>query len=219
MGARRYLLIFDCDGVLVDSEPTSNRVLAKAITETGLPMQAVEVADLFEGMRLADIQAEVEKRLGRRLPPQWLADFEAERAAAFEQGLAPIPGVFEVLTEAKAAGRRMCVASQARREKTELTLGLTGLSPFFEITSLFSSQMVERGKPHPDLFLLAAAAMGFEPADCIVVEDGVPGVEAACRAGMVVLGYGQGAKAERLAEAGAEVFASMAELPALLELT
>jgi HAD superfamily hydrolase (TIGR01509 family) len=218
MGARRYLLIFDCDGVLVDSEPTSNRILARAITEAGLPMQAVEVADLFEGMRLADIQAEVEKRLGSQLPKDWLASFEAEREAAFEQGLPPIPGVLKVLTSAKAAGRQMCVASQARREKTELTLGLTGLSSFFDMTSLFSSAMVERGKPHPDLFLFAAAAMGFEPADCIVIEDGVLGVEAGCRAGMAVLGYGQGSKAERLAGAGAQVFASMAELPGLLDL-
>jgi HAD superfamily hydrolase (TIGR01509 family) len=218
MGGRRYLLIFDCDGVLVDTEPTSNRVLARAITEAGLPMQAEEVGNLFEGMRLADIQAEVEERLGSRLPKDWLDSFEAERAAVFEQGLNPIPGVLEVLTRAKAAGRRMCVASQARREKTELTLGLTGLSSFFDITSLFSSAMVERGKPHPDVFLFAAAAMGFEPADCIVVEDGVLGVEAGCQAGMAVLGYGQGSKAERLAEAGAQVFASMAELPALLEL-
>lgn len=121
MGARRYLLIFDCDGVLVDTEPTSNRVLARAITAAGLPMQAEEVADLFEGMRLADIQAEVEKRRESRLPKDWRANFEAERAAAFEQGLDPIPGIAEVLARAAAAGTPMCVASQARREKTELT--------------------------------------------------------------------------------------------------
>jgi HAD superfamily hydrolase (TIGR01509 family) len=218
-GPRRYLLIFDCDGVLVDSEATSNRVLTKAITEAGVPMGAQEVAETFEGMRLVDIQAEVEKRLGSRLPPRWLADFEAERAAAFEEGLDPVPGVADVLAKASGAGVPVCVASQARQEKTELTLRLTGLSGFFRPTSLFSSVMVERGKPHPDLFLFAAEAMGFEPADCIVVEDGVPGVEAGCSAGMRVLGYGPDSRSERLADAGAEVFASMAELPPLLGLS
>lgn len=219
MGARRYLLIFDCDGVLVDTEPTSNRVLARAITEGGLPMQAKEVAEVFEGMRLADIQAEVEKRLGGPLRRGWLADFEAERAAAFEQGLAPIPGVTEVLASGAAAGAPMCVASQARREKTELTLRLAGLDRFFPAPALFSSTMVERGKPHPDLFLFAAEAMGFEPAECTVVEDGVPGVEAGRRAGMRVLGYGPGLKRERLESAGAEVFASMADLHPLFDLS
>lgn len=219
MEARRYLLIFDCDGVLVDSEPTSNRVLAKVITEAGVPMHVQEVAETFEGMRLADIQIEVGKRLGKRLPPGWLTDFEAERVVAFEQELEPIPGITEVLAKAASIGTPMCVASQARREKTELTLRLTGLSRFFRSTSLLSSAMVERGKPDPDLFLFAAAAMGFEPADCIVIEDGLPGIEAGLRAGMRVLGYGPGGRSARLAGAGTEVFTSMAELPALLELS
>jgi HAD superfamily hydrolase (TIGR01509 family) len=219
MEARRYLLIFGCDGVLVDSEPTSNRVLAKAITEAGVPMHAQEVAETFEGMQLADIQLEVSKRLGKRLSPGWLAAFEAERVAAFEQELEPIPGITEVLAKATSIGTPMCVASQARREKTELTLRLTGLSRFFRSTSLFSSAMVERGKPDPALFLFAAAAMGFEPADCIVIEDGLPGIEAGLRAGMRVLGYGPGGRSARLAGAGTEVFTSMAELPALLELS
>lgn len=219
MESRRYLLIFDCDGVLVDSEPTSNRILAKAITEAGLPMNQQEVAEIFEGMRLADIQIEVSKRLGKGLPPGWLTDFEAERETAFEQGLAPIPGITEVLARAASIRMPMCVASQARREKTELTLRLTGLSRFFLPTSLFSSAMVERGKPAPDLFLFAAAEMGFEPGDCIVIEDGLPGIEAGLRAAMRVLGYGPNGHSERLAGAGAEVFTSMADLPALLGLS
>ncbi|MGN6215410.1 MAG: HAD family hydrolase [Solirubrobacterales bacterium] len=214
---RRYLLIFDCDGVLVDSEPTSNRVLAAAISAVGLPMSAEQVADSFEGMRLADIQSGVEAQLGRKLPAGWLADFEADRAAAFEKDLVPVSGVDAVLTEAVDAGFPMCVASQARREKTALTLGLTGLSRFFPEAVLFSSTMVEHGKPHPGLFLLAAETMGFDPADCVVVEDGVPGVEAGHAAGMRVLGYAPaGCDPNRLSMKGAEVFPSMADLPALL---
>jgi HAD superfamily hydrolase (TIGR01509 family) len=214
----RYLVIFDCDGVLVDSEPISNRVLARAITDAGLSIDPDEVALTFEGMRLRDIQTEVEERLGRRLPKGWIARFEADRAAAFEEGLAPVPGIADVLSQASSDGLPMCVASQARREKTELTLGLTGLSRYFPTSSLFSSTMVERGKPHPDLFLLAAESMGFEPAQCIVVEDGIPGVQAARRAGMKILGYAPGRNAERLAQAGAQTFASTADLPGLLGL-
>jgi HAD superfamily hydrolase (TIGR01509 family) len=213
---QRYLVIFDCDGVLVDSEPTSNRVLASAITQAGLSMEPDEVALTFEGMRLRDIQASIERRLGRKLPEGWLADFEARRAAAFEKGLAAIPGVADVLSQVSAAGIPTCVASQASRRKMELTLGLTGLKDYFPTSALFSSTMVERGKPYPDLFLLAAESMGFEPSQCIVVEDGVPGVQAGCQAGMKVLGYAPGDNADRLADAGAQVFASMTALAELL---
>lgn len=112
----------------------------------------------------------------------------------------------------------MCVASQARREKTALTLGLTGLRRFFPEAVIFSSTMVEHGKPHPGLFLLAAETMGFDPSNCVVVEDGVPGVEAGRAAGMRVLGYAPGGcDPNRLLKMGAEVFRSMAELPALLD--
>jgi HAD superfamily hydrolase (TIGR01509 family) len=210
------LVIFDCDGVLVDSEPTSNRVLAAAISEAGLAIGPGEVEREFEAMRLADIQARVEERLGRPLGAGWLGDFERRREAAFRQGIDPVAGVVEVLRELRAAGRPICVASQARREKTELTLGLTGLRPYFDDAALFSSTMVARGKPHPDLFLHAAAAMGFEPARCAVVEDAVPGVEAALAAGMPALGYAPPGRDDRLARAGARAFASMAELPGLL---
>jgi len=215
---RHYLVIFDCDGVLVDSEPTSNRLLAEAITRAGLPSDSRQVAEAFEGLRLGDIQAAVERRLGRALPAQWLGDFEAERAAAFERELAAIPGVAEVLEKVSRAGISMCVASQARPEKTELTLRLTGLDRFFPPDSIFSSNMVERGKPDPDLFQFAAAAMHFRASRCTVVEDSVPGVKAGRAAGMRVLGYSPESKAPRLRKAGAEVFASMADLPALLGL-
>ena len=209
------MVIFDCDGVLVDSEPISNRVLAEAISETGWPMESDEVGREFEAMRLTDVQKRVEERHGRPLEDSWLLDFEARRAAAFEEGLDAIPGVEEVLRGLRDTGRRICVASQARREKTELTLGLAGLRGYFDDAALFSSTEVERGKPHPGLFLFAADAMCFKPGNCVVVEDAVPGVQAARAAGMLVFGYFPGEADGRLAAAGARVFHSM---PLLLEL-
>jgi HAD superfamily hydrolase (TIGR01509 family) len=139
--------------------------------------------------------------------------------AVFEEGIDAIPGVEDVLRGLRAAGRPICVASQAKREKMELTLGLAGLRGYFDEAALFSSTLVERGKPHPELFLHAADAMGFEPTECVVVEDAVPGVFAARAAGMPVLGYAPEGTGERLAAAGAHVFSSMDELPALLART
>lgn len=212
------LVIFDCDGVLVDTEPVSNRVLAAAIEEAGLAMDAEEVAREFEGMRLDDIAAAVEQRLGSRLPEDWVAAFEERRAAEFRKGVQAIPGVAAALSWIDEAGMLTCVASQASREKTELTLGLSGLIRHFEAEALFSSRMVERGKPDPELFLLAARSLGCEPAECVVVEDGVLGARAGRAAAMRVLGYAPNGNGERLAQEGAETFGSMAELPALLGL-
>jgi HAD superfamily hydrolase (TIGR01509 family) len=218
-GATRVeLAIFDCDGVLVDSEPTSNRVMADAISEAGLPIGAAEVAETFAGMRLDDILAAVEKRLGKALPADWLASFEARRVAEFERGLNPIPGAAEALERIADAGVALCVASQARLEKTRLTLSLTDLAGHFDPDALFSSRMVARGKPHPDLFLHAARSMGSDPARCVVVEDGVLGSRGARLAGMKALGYAPAGDGERLAREGATVFTSMSELPALLGL-
>lgn len=182
-------------------------------------MDAEEVSRAFEGMRLQDMQAEVERRLGKELPAGWLADFETKRAAAFRAALDAVPGVSDVLARVRAAAISMCVASQASREKMELTLGLTGLMPYFHTSALFSSRMVRDGKPHPDLFLLAASSMGFEPARCVVVEDGILGVRGGRRAGMRVLGYAPDGNADRLAHEGAVTFTSMTELPGLLGLT
>jgi HAD superfamily hydrolase (TIGR01509 family) len=210
------LVIFDCDGVLVDSEPISNRVLAEAITEAGLVMSAEEVAEAFEGMRLDDIAAEVASRLGKKLPVTWVEAFEEQRAIELKKGLDAVQGVAEALTQIRAAGVAICVASQASREKVELTLGLSGLTGHFEFKALFSSRMVARGKPHPDLFLLAARSMGADVSRCVVVEDGVLGAKGARLAGMRVLGYSPDGKGGRLADQGATTFESMAELPALL---
>lgn len=212
------LVIFDCDGVLVDSEPVSNRVLADAIADAGLPITAEEVSRSFTAMQLTEIAAAVEERLGRGLPDDWIEAFEERRATEFRKGIDPIPGIAQALTRITAAGIQICVASQARREKTELTLGLTGLIDHFETAALFSSRMVPRGKPHPDVFLFAAREMGVEPDGCVVVEDAAPGARAGRLAGMRTLGYAPAGDGEHLADEGATVFTSMDELPALLAL-
>lgn len=213
------LVIFDCDGVLVDTEPVSNRLLAEAIGRTGIPMSVEEVTETFAGMRLQDIAAAVEKRLEEKLPGDWVAAFEKRRAAEFRKGVEAIPGIPDALASIKAAGIQVCVASQAAQEKTKLTLSVSGLITHFDEGALFSSRMVKRGKPSPDLFLLAARSMGFQPADCVVVEDGILGARGGARAGMRVLGYSPNGKDGALAREGAATFQSMKELPALLGLT
>jgi beta-phosphoglucomutase-like phosphatase (HAD superfamily) len=212
------LVIFDCDGVLVDTEPISHRVMAEAITEAGLPMTDDQVASVFEGMRLYDIAGAVEEELGASLPKGWVGAFEERRAAEFRKGIKAVSGAASALSRITAAEIPICVASQASLEKTKLTLGLSGLIDWFEEDALFSSRMVKRGKPHPDLFLLAAQSMGCEPGKSVVVEDGVLGCRGGRLAGMKVLGYAS-TGGQRLAAEGATVFRSMADLPRLLGLT
>ena len=183
------LVIFDCDGVLVDSEPISNEVLAEALTAEGLPTTRLEALAEYKGLLLSDVVVRAEAKLGRSLPAGWLTDYERERAEAFRRDLAPITGAAQAIELLIAAGLAVCVASQGKLEKTRLTLGLTGLLDLFPDGALFSAYSVPRGKPHPDLFLHAAGVMGAEPSRCVVVEDTPIGVTAAVSAGMRALGY------------------------------
>jgi HAD superfamily hydrolase (TIGR01509 family) len=213
------LVIFDCDGVLVDSEPISNRVLAEALTAEGLPTTPLEALAEYKGLLLSDVLARAEAKLGHALPQGWVAAYERERIVAFRRDLAPVPGAAEAVQRVSAAGISVCVASQGKLEKTRLTLGLTGLLDLFPGGTLFSAYSVARGKPYPDLFLHAAGVMGAEPSRCVVVEDTPIGVTAAVSAGMRVLGYAADADETELREAGAEALLSaLAELPALLGL-
>ncbi len=213
------LVIFDCDGVLVDSEPISNAVLAQALTRVGLPTSAESALNEFRGLHMRDVVARAEERLGQALPEGWIASYEQERADAFRRSLAPTPGAAEAVRAVSAAGLAVCVASQGRREKTELTLSLTGLRELFGADAVFSAYSVARGKPHPDLFLHAAAAMGARPERCAVIEDTTVGVTAAVAAGMRVLGYAAAGGADALAAAGAEVIMALSEVPVRLGLT
>jgi HAD superfamily hydrolase (TIGR01509 family) len=212
------LVIFDCDGVLVDSEVISNDVLARMLTEEGLATTLAQARSIYQGLLLGDVLAAAEARLGRRLPAGWLARYERERADAFRSGLQAVAGAAAAVRAVTAAGVGVCVASQGKLAKTRLSLALTGLSDLFSEHALFSAEQVARGKPHPDLFLLAARAMGAPPGRCAVVEDTPSGVTAAVRAGMRAIGYAADSDQAALALAGAEVVHSLDALESLLGL-
>jgi HAD superfamily hydrolase (TIGR01509 family) len=212
------LVIFDCDGVLVDSEPISNAVLAGSLTAAGLPTSPDEAVHEYKGMLLTDVRARAEQLLGRPLPAGLLDDFERDREQAFRISLQAVPGARETVQVVRAAGVNVCVASQGKLEKTELTLTLAGLRDLFPDEALFSAYQVPRGKPHPDLFLHAAVTMGAAPEHCAVVEDTVIGVTAAIAAGMRVIGYAADEDPATLRAAGAQPVRSLAEVPATLGL-
>ncbi|HXB22688.1 MAG TPA: HAD family hydrolase [Candidatus Solibacter sp.] len=207
------LVIFDCDGVLVDSEILGNSVLVQVITELGLEISLEESLTQFRGGKMADVVTEIERRLGRPVPPGFVADFRARSAAAFRRELRAVPDIEDALDQIPVP---MCVASSGPPEKIQLTLELTGLLPRFT-GRIFSAYEVGIWKPDPGLFLHAASAMGVPPHNCTVVEDSVLGVRAGVAAGMRVLGF---AAIEQevvpLAEAGATPFRSMRDLPRLL---
>lgn len=212
------LVIFDCDGVLVDSEVISNQVLASELTAVGLATNLREARREYQGLLLREVLAKAESRLQRSLPDGWLAHYEQVRAEAFRESLRPVAGAAELVQGLRRVGISVCVASQGALSKTTLSLQLTGLSHFFASGALFSAGQVERGKPFPDLFLHAAAVMGAGPAHCVVIEDTPSGVMAAVAAGMRVLGFAADSDPEALALAGAEVFMSLSDVPALLSL-
>jgi HAD superfamily hydrolase (TIGR01509 family) len=212
------LVIFDCDGVLVDSEPISNRVLAEMLSAQGLPTTLAQSRREYQGLLLQDIVRVAERQLGRSLPEDWQEGFEAQRDAAFRRELEPVAGAAEAVWRVRAAGVARCVASQGKPHKIRLSLELTGLRELFADHELFSAYSVARGKPHPDLFLHAAASMGVDPLDSVVVEDTASGVTGAVAAGMRVIGYGADADNQALRRAGAEIVQSLDEIAALLEL-
>jgi HAD superfamily hydrolase (TIGR01509 family) len=214
LGYARVLVIFDSDGVLVDSEPLSNRELAAMLTELGLPTTVEESMETFMGRSWAACAALIEERLAGPLPDGFGDGYHRRVYAAVERELEPVPGVLEAIDAIEAAGAATCVASSGSHEKMSRTLGRIGLLERFT-GRIFSAVDVTRGKPHPDLFLHAAAGMGADPAGCTVVEDSPIGIEAAQAAGMRALGYAGRTDAALLAKADA-VFADMRELPGLI---
>jgi HAD superfamily hydrolase (TIGR01509 family) len=208
------LVIFDCDGVLVDSERISVRIDVQVLAELGWPLTETEVIERFVGRSEMYMVGEIEAALGRPLAPGWDASYRHLYREAFDAELAPVDGVVEALD---AIETPTCVASSSSHERLRHTLGLTGLLERFE-GRIFSAEDVRNGKPAPDLFLHAAAALGADPARCAVVEDSRYGVEAARAAGMRVFGYARGLTSrDRLAGPGTVVFDDMRELPALLD--
>jgi HAD superfamily hydrolase (TIGR01509 family) len=210
------LVIFDCDGVLVDSEPISCGVLARMLSEAGARTTLAEARRDYQGLLLGDVLLRAQQRLGRDLPADWLARFERERDAAFARELAPVAGAAEAVARVHAAGIAVCVASQGKLQKTRRSLALTGLARLFAEDARFSAHDVTNGKPAPDLFLHAAATMGAVPERCVVVEDTPSGVQAAVAAGMLALGYAADGDERTLRAAGARTFHAMRELPLLL---
>lgn len=214
---RPSLVIFDCDGVLVDSEPIANALLAEALGELGLTLSVAETCRSFVGLSWPDCLRKIERLTGRPVPDGWEAGLRARELEAFRDGLRPVPGVRGVIQLLQAQAVAFCVASSGDVEKMRLTLGVTDLLPELEHV-LFSVRMVTRGKPHPDLFLYAARKMGEAPERCAVIEDSVPGVVAGKAAGMRVLAYAGDpySNREALRAAGGEVFTRMGQLPPLL---
>ena len=219
-GAARGLVIFDCDGVLVDSMGIDMRELTRAIAAAGGTLSAHEVDEAFHGVALADIQRGVEAHLGRPVPDGWMDRFLTARAAAFERELQPVAGAREALDGVRAAGWEACIASGGAHAKMALTLRVAGLRDAVPAGRIFSAYDpgIARPKPAPDLFLHAAAVCGYEPELCVVVEDSIPGVTAGLAAGMRTFGYADGdaAHAARLAALGAKPLLAVADLPQLL---
>jgi HAD superfamily hydrolase (TIGR01509 family) len=217
-GGSSLLVIFDCDGVLVDSEPIAARLTAQAVSELGWEMSAELAKAEFLGDTFPNIIRRVEERIGRAVPADWPARSQANLLAAFERELTPVKGVRSAIEALRAAGVTLAVGSQGSHQKMQLTLAVTGLLPFFE-GRIFSATQVSRPKPAPDLFLLAAKTLGFSPAQSVVIEDSTRGVQAALAAGMRVLGYTASVGRAAIAAAGAEPIDDLAEIPARLGLT
>jgi HAD superfamily hydrolase (TIGR01509 family) len=214
-------VLFDCDGVLVDSEPITNEVLRVMLGERGWHLTLDECMRIFTGKAVKDETALIEARTGQPLTPEWFVEFRARRNLALERDLLAIRHILSAMqTIASGYGRRIACASGADKFKVELQLNKVGLMPFFG-DRIFSGHDLPRSKPHPDVYLAAAAYVGASASQCAVVEDTVTGVQAGVAAGATVLGYSQGnaqsAHAQALLAAGASLcFASMQDLPALV---
>ncbi|MFF0553509.1 HAD family hydrolase [Streptomyces sp. NPDC004311] len=207
------LVIFDCDGVLVDSERIAARVQVALGAELGWPLTEDEVVDRFIGRSSASVREQIAVRLGEETADLWDRRFTLLHREAVDAGLSPVDGLPEALA---AITLPTCVASSGSHEKMRHTLGRTGLYDRFA-GRIFSATEVARGKPAPDLFRYAARRMGVDPAACVVVEDSAPGVEAARAAGMRSFGYAGGlTPAERLRGPGTVLFDDMRDLPALV---
>lgn len=212
------LVIFDCDGVLIDSEIIACAHDAEALTRLGRPTTTLEFARRFTGVPFIDSWRTLEAELGTPLPENFLSDHRAALSARFLEELRAIEGVREAL-EAMDVAR--CVASSTGLASLRTNLQTTGLIDLFD-PHIFSASQVKRGKPAPDVFLHACSQMGVDPADCLVVEDSVAGVTAARRAGMKVVGFIGGGHADddlgdRLTGAGARTtFKAMSDLHAVV---
>lgn len=204
------LVIFDCDGVLVDSEILAVRVESVLLTEAGFALTPQEITDAYVGLSYASMMASIADRFGKPVPDELGTLVQQRVIDAFPTDLSAVHGMPAFLD---ALELPRCVASSSDLDRIRLSLTITRLIDAFEDECLFSAQMVERGKPEPDLFLHAAEACGAEPGDCVVIEDSPYGVQAGVAAGMRVVGLVAGGHcgdtlADRLSDAGAAAVAS-----------
>ena len=205
------LIIFDCDGVLVDSEVIASSVLAKHLTLAGHPHSQQECIARFTGLSLDSCRALIEAEAKTPLSEEFFLQVQHETFSRFVEDLQPVPGIVDVLEFLREKKWSCCVASSGSYKKMALTLNKTNLQKYFD-EKIFSASDVQRGKPTPDLFLHAARSLGYLPEHCIVIEDSAPGVKAATAAGMQVCAFGS----QHEASADTQVFTDMAELPAIL---
>jgi len=207
------LVIFDCDGVLVDSERLYVRYDTRILNQLGWDITEDEVIERFMGRTNAYMLSEIERTLGRSVEEEWRGSVASGRRDLFRRELQPVPGISAALDSIET---QSCVASSSAHDMLDLVLEVTGLAERFD-GRVFSGVDVAHGKPAPDLFLFAAEHMGVPPSQCLVIEDSRAGVEAARAAGMRCLGYHGGiTPRSHLTGSGAELFSSMDELAALV---
>jgi HAD superfamily hydrolase (TIGR01509 family) len=209
------LVIFDCDGVLVDSEPVSRRVLLAEAARLGITLDDAE-ADAHTGLRWADVQTMVEHACRHALPASWPLDMQARVIEEMNAHLDAVPGAADLLRATRALGLPYRIASNSSHEEMAAKFALTGLAPLVG-ARVHSARDVGVGKPAPDVFLAAAAAEGVPPAACLVIEDSCPGVTAAIAAGMRCVAYVPRGAADTLVALGAIAVRTLAEVPPLLE--
>lgn len=214
-------VLFDCDGVLVDSEPITNRVLTAMLGELGWHLSIEETMRIFVGKAVKDEAPLIEAQTGVKITEQWLSQFRERRNAALDRELIAIAGALRAVQHVhREFDGRIAVASGADRLKVEMQLSKVGMIDYFH-GRIFSGHEMAHSKPYPDVYLAAAKALNVDPARCAIVEDTVTGATAGIAAGATVFGYSPHAEGhsgpEALRQAGVvQVFQNMAELPALL---
>ncbi len=211
---RPQAVLFDCDGVLADSEMLVNAIVAEQLTALGWPMSAAEARQTFLGLALPDMVPRIEARVGN-LPPGWAQEVAGLLALEMTRRTPAIPGAVEAVRRVAAAGIRVAVASNSGRAELAAKMRGLGLAELIG-PRVFSFEDVDRPKPYPDIYLAAAAACDAAPQDCVVVEDSVPGTRAGIAAGCRVLGFAHETPRGVLAAHGAVPFDEMGELDALL---
>lgn len=209
-------VIFDCDGVLVDSEPLALEVMADELRSLGLDLTPREIHERFTGRSLADCELQIGALAGPRRASGFAARFEGRLATVFAKRLEPVPGAADILELLRSARVPVAVASSGSHAKIARSLQLTGLAVFFPPGRVFSAADVPAGKPAPDLFLLAARSLGVEPGKCLVVEDSTPGLAGATAAGMRVVALVRPDSPPVTVPPGADVIDRLAGLAAKL---